>query len=81
MFEDDCNLSLLNKEPLCPSEDKNPELFSVLMCHHPNEKGYKLIGEGIFERIKLYDSSLLNNITPDSYYKEWNGTYESKNFI
>ena len=81
MFEDDCNLSLLNKEPLCPSEDKNPELFSVLMCHHPNEKGYKLIGEGIFERIKLYDSSLLNNITPNSYFKEWNGAYESKNFI
>ena len=37
--------------------------------------------EGIFERIKLYDSSLLNNITPDSYFKEWNGAYESKNFI
>ena len=26
-------------------------------------------------------SSLLNNITPDSYFKEWNGAYESKNFI
>ena len=81
MFKDDSNISSLINKPLFPKEDKNPELFSVLLCHHPNEKGYKLIGERIFERIKLYDENLLNENTPDSYLKEWNGDYVIKNLI
>lgn len=81
IFEDDLNLSLLINKPLCPSEAKNPELFSPLLCHHPNEKGYKLIAEGIFKRIKLYDKSLLCKKAPNSYLKEWNGDYVNKNLI
>ena len=78
MFKDDYNLSLLSEEKLLPCEKKNPELFSILKCHHPNEKGYKLIGERIFDRIKLYDKSLICDKAPDSYIKEWNGDYKSQ---
>lgn len=81
MFKEDYNLSLLSKGKLLPCEEKNPELFSILKCHHPNEKGYKLIAEGIFKRIKLYDKSLLCKNAPDSYSKEWNGDYLNKNLI
>ena len=70
MFNETINLSTLSNESLIPCYKKNPELYSVLKCHHPNEKGYEVIGKRFFDLINLYDPNLVNDKTPELYTQE-----------
>ena len=70
MFNETINLSTLSNESLIPCYKKNPELYSLLKCHHPNEKGYEVIGKRFFDLINLYDPNLVNDKTPELYTQE-----------
>lgn len=81
MFNDSNNLANLSKKTLIPCSRKNPELYSLLKCYHPNEEGYKIIGKNFFDLIKIYNSDLINEYTPTVYEQEKIHEYKKYNLI
>lgn len=48
-----------------------PNYQSILKCNHPNERGYELVAQRMFEIIKIHKPILINSNTPVTYENEW----------
>lgn len=49
----------------------DPQYHSLLRCHHPNEKGYKIIADKMFTIIETYYPHLINSVDPINYENEY----------
>lgn len=49
----------------------DPHYSSIMNCFHPNENGYEMVAERMFEIIKKYNPSLINNEGPVVFEREW----------
>jgi hypothetical protein len=65
------NYNFLPNDQIIP-DMSNPNYISPMGCGHPNENGYAVVADRMFNIISNYDPTLINsNLTQVIYEREW----------
>lgn len=60
-----------NNNPICSIMEGE---YKSKICHHPNEKGYEIISQNMFNSIQKYNPNLINQNKVDKFEWIWDGS-------
>lgn len=73
-YESDNYLTIDNPHTIFNNDAEGDEYLSPIGCHHPNESGYEIVSNKIFDLIQKNYSSLINDIKPIECEMIWDGS-------